>query len=137
MYKAPLPNCRARVSPILCSPAKLLVHIFSACLLSLLVGVGGTEGSGSNSSCFLFNSTDFLLVGVGRSRTQVNLTRDRSDIIGHLCTICNCSVAPCSCSHASMDLAWVTTHPLQHLLLFLTALLPNQFHLRRPRTVHA
>nr|AIP91252.1 GP3 protein [Mikumi yellow baboon virus 1] len=137
MHSASLPCCRAHLSSLLCTPTNLLLHTIFACSICFLLGVGGASGSDTNQSCFLSNSSDYVLVGVFGYKEVVNLTSDRTDIVQALCRICNCSTSPCSCSPPSSDLAWVTTHPLQHLLLLITVLLPNQFHLRRPPTVRA
>nr|AIP91317.1 GP3 protein [Mikumi yellow baboon virus 1] len=115
----------------------MLLYFLTACSISLLLGARGEASSNSNQSCIFANFSNYVQVSAGSAVQAVNLTFNRNDILHELCAICNCSVSPCLCSHISPDLAWVATHPLQHLLLLVTILLPNQLHLRRPRTVRA
>ncbi|AIP91331.1 GP3 protein [Southwest baboon virus 1] len=128
---------RAHTAYVLCPPTHMLLYLTYTCSVNLLLGLRGAQGFNINSSCILTNASHFISVTVSQSNKLVNLTSDRTDVISALCEICNCTHSPCSCSQVNSDLAWVTTHPLQHLLLLLTILLPNQFHLRRPRTARA
>nr|QAB05853.1 GP3 protein [Southwest baboon virus 1] len=128
---------RAHIAHILCPPTNMLLYFVYTCSVNLLLGFRGAQGFDVNSSCILLNASQFISVTVSQAHKLVNLTDDRTDVTSALCRICNCTHSPCSCSQVNSDLAWVTTHPLQHLLLLLTILLPNQFHLRRPRTVRA
>ncbi|AIP91226.1 GP3 protein [Mikumi yellow baboon virus 1] len=136
MHKAPLSGRGACNPRVLHPPTHLLLHTFAACSISILLGARGAQGSNTNTSCFLLNSTNFVQVTASSINKTVQLEHDRGDIETQLCRLCNCSSPPCSCSQVSSDLSWVTTHPLQHLLLLLTILLPNQFHLRRPWKAH-
>nr|AIP91278.1 GP3 protein [Mikumi yellow baboon virus 1] len=113
----------------------MLLYTLVACSICLLFGTRGAGGTDPSKGCFLNNTSNYVQVTTAQGVQTVNLTPSRGDIIEHLCSLCNCtSSQPCSCSYVSPDLTWVTTHPLQHLLLLITLLLPNQFHLRRPRT---
>nr|AIP91265.1 GP3 protein [Mikumi yellow baboon virus 1] len=137
MLKTPLSNCRAHLSQFLCPPTQLLLHTLVTCSICILLGAGGAASSDNVQSCIFSNTSNHVLVSLSPYHQELNLTNDRTDITDALCHLCNCTSSPCSCSQVSSDLVWVTTHPLQHLLLLLTLLLPNQFHLRRPRTAHA
>nr|AIP91291.1 GP3 protein [Mikumi yellow baboon virus 1] len=136
MQQASLSHCRACFPHFLSAPTLLLVLVYFACTICVLPGARGATSPNASQSCILYSADNNISVRVGKVGTTVNMVNDRSDIIDQLCHLCNCTVSPCSCSRISADLVWVTTHPLQHLLLLVTLLLPNQFHLRRPGTAH-